>query len=93
MVTSPAPQQGTTMVPPVNTTVMGVMSAKGPPPGSASPAASGQGHHPSVLVSEAVDGEHGHADQGCLGGALGVAQQCGSSVYDVGMGASEMCLF
>lgn len=40
------------MVPPVNTTVMEVMSAKGLPPESANPAASGQGHHPSVLVSE-----------------------------------------
>ena len=40
------------MVPPVNTTVMEDMSAKGPPHGSASPAASGQDHHPSVLVSE-----------------------------------------
>ena len=52
MATSPAPQRGTTMVPPVNTTVMEGMSAKGPPPGSASPAASGQDHHPSVFVSE-----------------------------------------
>lgn len=40
------------MVPPVNITVMEVMNAKEPPPGSASPAASGQDHHPSVPVSE-----------------------------------------
>lgn len=66
MATSPAPQRGTTMVPPVNTTVMEVTSAKGPPPGSVSPAASGQDHHPSVLVSETR--ESGHIDQGYFGG-------------------------
>lgn len=52
MATSPAPRQGITTVPPVNTTVTEVMNAKEPPLGSASPAVSGQDHHPSVPVSE-----------------------------------------
>lgn len=55
------------MVPPVNTTVMAVMIARGHPPGSVNPAASGQVHHQSVLVSET--GASGCGDLGNFGGS------------------------
>lgn len=83
------------MVPPVNTTAMEVMNAKEPPPGSASPAASGQDHHPSVPVSETR--RVGRVDilikATSADLSLCMAQWSTSNVFDVGMGVSEVCLF